>query len=60
MGAVCKLVKLSRVLHSESATGEYRGVWFDEELEVRVWNIKCDETDALPCSKCEMNVCEVR
>lgn len=31
----------------------------NEELEVRVWNLKCDEANALPCSKCGINVCEV-
>lgn len=30
----------------------------DEEIEVRVYNIKCDEADALPCVKCGINVCE--
>lgn len=30
----------------------------DEELEVRVWNLKCDATNALPCLKCNINVCE--
>jgi len=32
---------------------------YDEEIEVRVWNLKCDATNALPCSKCGINVCEV-
>jgi hypothetical protein len=32
---------------------------YDEELEVRVWNRKCDAANALPCLKCGMNVCEV-
>jgi hypothetical protein len=40
-----------------------KGCWrqpqFDEELEVRVWNLKCDEVNALPCIKCGTNVCEV-
>ena len=31
-----------------------------EELEVRVWNLKCDSINGLPCLKCEVNVCEVR
>ncbi|KAK3316890.1 hypothetical protein B0H66DRAFT_307172 [Apodospora peruviana] len=30
----------------------------DEEIEVRVFNIKCDETGALPCRKCGINICE--
>ncbi len=33
---------------------------YDEELEVRVWNLKCDATNALPCRDCGINVCEVR
>jgi len=33
---------------------------YDEELEIRVWNRKCDAADALPCLKCGVNVCEVR
>jgi hypothetical protein len=33
---------------------------FDEELEVRVWNLKCDAFNALPCLKCGLNICEVR
>lgn len=31
----------------------------DEEIEVRLWNLKCDECSALPCVKCGINVCEV-
>ncbi|KAF5649402.1 hypothetical protein F52700_676 [Fusarium sp. NRRL 52700] len=30
----------------------------DEEIEARLYNTKCDETDALPCLKCGINVCE--
>lgn len=33
--------------------------YYDEEIEVQVYNIKCDATNALPCLKCEVNVCEV-
>lgn len=33
---------------------------YDEEIEVRVWNLKCDSTNALPCLKCNVNICEVR
>ncbi|CAG8959342.1 hypothetical protein HYFRA_00013113 [Hymenoscyphus fraxineus] len=32
---------------------------YDEELEVRVWNLKCDAMNALPCVKCGIYVCEV-
>lgn len=31
---------------------------YDEEIEVRVFNIKCNERGALPCVKCGINVCE--
>ncbi|EWY84032.1 hypothetical protein FOYG_13810 [Fusarium oxysporum NRRL 32931] len=30
----------------------------DEEIEVRLYNTKCDEAGALPCLKCGINVCE--
>lgn len=30
----------------------------DEEIEVRLYNIKCDATGALPCVKCGINICE--
>ncbi|RSM07888.1 hypothetical protein CDV31_008380 [Fusarium ambrosium] len=30
----------------------------DEPVEVRLYNLKCDETGALPCVKCGVNVCE--
>jgi hypothetical protein len=32
---------------------------FDQEIEVRVWNLNCDATNALPCLRCGVNVCEV-
>lgn len=53
------------------ARQEFRGIYasikpgdgrpeFDEELEVRVWNLKCDALNALPCLNCGLNICEVR
>ncbi|UPK95208.1 hypothetical protein LCI18_006143 [Fusarium solani-melongenae] len=30
----------------------------DEPVEVRLYNLKCDEAGALPCVKCGINVCE--
>ncbi|KAF5655394.1 hypothetical protein F25303_615 [Fusarium sp. NRRL 25303] len=30
----------------------------DEEIEVRLYNTKCDEAGALPCLKCGINICE--
>lgn len=40
-----------------------RGRWaraeYDEEIEVRVWNVTCDAANALPCLRCKINVCEV-
>jgi hypothetical protein len=35
------------------------GPSFDEEIEVRLFNIKCDTYNALPCLKCKINICEV-
>ncbi|KAK3395069.1 hypothetical protein B0H63DRAFT_387828, partial [Podospora didyma] len=31
---------------------------WDEPIEVRLYNLKCDEADALPCRVCSFNVCE--
>ena len=39
--------------------GDGRKAHYDEEVEVRVWNLKCDTASALPCLKCGINVCEV-
>jgi len=39
--------------------GGSRKAHYDEELEVRVWNLKCDAANALPCLNCGINVCEV-
>ncbi|KAI0898151.1 hypothetical protein F4806DRAFT_457350 [Annulohypoxylon nitens] len=30
----------------------------DREIEVRLFNLKCDEAGALPCRKCGINICE--
>ncbi|KPM39546.1 hypothetical protein AK830_g7001 [Neonectria ditissima] len=30
----------------------------DEEIEVFLYNVKCDEAGSLPCIKCGINVCE--
>jgi hypothetical protein len=30
----------------------------DEEIEVQLYNVKCDEAGALPCVKCGVNICE--
>jgi hypothetical protein len=32
---------------------------YEEEIEVRVFNARCDEKGGLPCIKCGINVCEV-
>jgi hypothetical protein len=40
--------------------GRGRKSHFDEEIKVRVWNLRCDPTNGLPCIKCNVNVCEVR
>ena len=39
--------------------GKGRKANYDEELEVRVWNLKCEAANALPCLRCGVNVCEV-
>ncbi|KAH6883441.1 hypothetical protein B0T10DRAFT_410925 [Thelonectria olida] len=38
--------------------GNSRKIHEDEEIEVRLYNVKCDEADALPCIKCGINLCE--
>jgi hypothetical protein len=35
-----------------------RRAHYDEEIEVRLYNTKCDAANALPCLKCNVNVCE--
>ncbi|KAF2114251.1 hypothetical protein BDV96DRAFT_688457 [Lophiotrema nucula] len=35
-----------------------RRIWEEEPVEVRLWNTKCDEAEALPCRKCGINICE--
>ncbi|KAH6669519.1 hypothetical protein B0J14DRAFT_598878 [Halenospora varia] len=37
---------------------EGRRARYDEELEVRVWNLTCDSTNGLSCLRCRVNVCE--
>lgn len=43
----------------ESVFGSGRRPHHDEEIEVRLYNLKCDAVNALPCIKCAINVCEV-
>ena len=38
--------------------GYNRKPFHAEEIEVRIWNTKCDEANGLPCLKCGVNVCE--
>jgi hypothetical protein len=45
---------------SDFVWGKGRKAHCDEEIEVRVWNLKCDANNALPCLRCGVNVCEVR
>ncbi|KAI1475093.1 hypothetical protein F4774DRAFT_398384 [Daldinia eschscholtzii] len=35
-----------------------RSLWGDEEIEVKLFAVKCDEANALPCLKCGINICE--
>ena len=30
----------------------------EEEVELQVWNLRCDESSGLSCVKCGINVCE--
>lgn len=49
-------------LHAPSGSDHWSGnrtAVYDEELEVQVWNRKCDAANALPCLRCQVNVCEV-
>jgi hypothetical protein len=38
--------------------GTGRKIHQDEEIEVRLFNRRCDASDTLPCCKCGINVCE--
>ncbi|KAF7548779.1 hypothetical protein G7Z17_g6825 [Cylindrodendrum hubeiense] len=38
--------------------GSGRKIHNDEPIEVRLYNLKCDEAGALPCVKCGINLCE--
>lgn len=46
---------------SANCTWKVNWKCFDgEEIEVRVFNRTCGGTDALPCLKCGVSICEVR
>ncbi|KAH7161486.1 hypothetical protein EDB81DRAFT_715013 [Dactylonectria macrodidyma] len=46
-------------LPQENYLGENcRKIHEDEPVEVRLYNIKCDEAGALPCVRCGINICE--
>lgn len=48
-------------LHTEDyiwGRAQGRKAKYDEELEVRVWNLNCDSANGLPCLRCRVNVCE--
>lgn len=36
-----------------------RVIWQDDPIEVRLYGTKCDDSEALPCIKCGINICEV-
>ncbi|KAH6887026.1 hypothetical protein B0T10DRAFT_407001 [Thelonectria olida] len=44
--------------HFDYIWGRGRKIHRDEEIEVRLYNLKCDEAGALPCVRCGINVCE--
>ena len=52
-------VGLYKSLSGDIAKSYLGGPRFDEEVEVRLYNLKCDASNALPCLKCGVNVCEV-
>jgi hypothetical protein len=39
--------------------GSERRIWQDDPIEVRLYGTRCDEAGALPCIKCNINICEV-
>ncbi|KAI1394305.1 uncharacterized protein F4822DRAFT_44831 [Hypoxylon trugodes] len=44
--------------HYKYKWGSTRRILQDEEIEVRLFAVKCDEAGALPCVKCGINICE--
>lgn len=54
-----EFTKLYALQPEDFTWGRGRKAHYDEEVEVRVWNKKCDAADNLPCIKCNTNVCEV-
>lgn len=38
--------------------GHSRKIHEDEEIEVKLYNLRCRDDDTLPCCKCGINVCE--
>jgi hypothetical protein len=55
-----KGLELRQTFMSPYAQNTYNGgsCHTDEPIEVRLWNTTCDATEALPCVKCGVNVCE--
>ena len=45
--------------YNSTIEGHARMARYDEEIEIRVYNLKCDAYNALPCLKCGINICEV-
>ena len=56
-GPYCSLSKLPGSKLPGELTNSPHGQG-DEEIEVRLYNVKCAEADALPCLKCGVNICE--
>lgn len=50
---------LYKPYHDEFTDRDMYGPRYDEEIEVRLFNINCDTYNALPCLKCGVNICEV-
>jgi hypothetical protein len=56
-----KRQNFQRPYYTNRGAGEWTRnshLYSDEEIEVKLYNAKCDEGGALPCVKCGINVCE--
>ena len=50
------LYRLGYLIHSLNFR---KKIFQDEPIEARLYATKCDEAGALPCRKCDINICEV-
>ncbi|KAF9873035.1 hypothetical protein CkaCkLH20_09545 [Colletotrichum karsti] len=47
-----------RIRYRRQKLRQEPAITHDEPVEVRLYNLKCDEAGALPCVRCGINVCE--